>query len=225
MIASIFGRAMARAFSAPSARTASVWAGSAESRSISRANWRELVDRNVGERGLERGELAAAKALEHVGLRLVVQGGEDANQIVGFGAPRQTLDLARQRLGIGLGSANLLRDRVRIVGERDIGVLRGVGLRHFLRPVTQAHDPGGRPLDQGFGQRKVSVAVAMGGDRGGEIIVELLRDVARQLQMLLLIVADGNLGRAIDEDVGRHQHGIIVEVRSTRSPGPCPLSP
>ena len=53
--------------------------------------------------------------------------------------------------------------------------------------------------------------MAVGGDRGGEIVVELLRDVARQLQMLLLIVADRNMGRAIDENVGCHQHRIVVE--------------
>ena len=53
--------------------------------------------------------------------------------------------------------------------------------------------------------------MAVGGDRRGEIIVELLRDVARQLQMLLLVVADRNVGRAIDENVSGHQHRIVVE--------------
>src|SRR6185312_8242039 len=58
----------------------------------------ELGYRQVGERGLERRELGAAEALERVGLRLVVQGGEDADEIVGFGARLEPLDLARQRL-------------------------------------------------------------------------------------------------------------------------------
>ena len=53
--------------------------------------------------------------------------------------------------------------------------------------------------------------MAVGGDRGSEIIVELLRDVARQLQMLLLVVADRDVGRAVDEDVGGHQDGIVEE--------------
>ena len=53
--------------------------------------------------------------------------------------------------------------------------------------------------------------MAVGGDRGGEIVVELLRDVAGQLQMLLLVVADRDVGRAVDEDVGGHQDGIVEE--------------
>src|ERR1700733_1241563 len=207
----MFGRAMTRAFSAPSARTASVKPGSAREPQHFGANRGELVDRKVGQRGLEGRELGAGEALERVGLRLVVQGGADADQIVGFGALRQTRDLAWQRLGVGLGPPDFLRDRLRVVGQRDIGVLRGVGFRHFLRAVAQAHDSGGGPLDQGFGQRKVGVAVPVGGDRRGEIIVELLRDVARQLQMLLLVVADRNMRRPIDENVGGHQHWIVVK--------------
>ena len=38
-----------------------------------------------------------------------------------------------------------------------------------------------------------------------EIVVELLRDVARQLEMLLLVVADRHVRGAVDQDVGRHQ--------------------
>ena len=53
--------------------------------------------------------------------------------------------------------------------------------------------------------------MAVGGDLGGEVVVELLRDVARQLEMLLLVVADGNVSGEIEQDVGRHQHGIIIE--------------
>ena len=48
-------------------------------------------------------------------------------------------------------------------------------------------------------------------DRVGEVVVELLGDVAGQLQMLLLVVADRHVRGAIGEDVGRHQHGIGVE--------------
>ena len=45
------------------------------------------------------------------------------------------------------------------------------------------------------------------GDAGGKVVVELLGDVARQLQMLLLVVADRHMRGAVDEDVGRHQVG------------------
>ena len=53
--------------------------------------------------------------------------------------------------------------------------------------------------------------MAMRGDRRSKVVVELLGDVARQLQMLLLVVADRHVGRPIEQNVGRHQHGIIVE--------------
>ena len=51
----------------------------------------------------------------------------------------------------------------------------------------------------------------MAADRVAEIVVELLRDVARQFEMLLLVLADRHMGGAIDQDVGRHQHRIVVE--------------
>ena len=51
----------------------------------------------------------------------------------------------------------------------------------------------------------------MAADRIGKVIVEFLRDVARQLEVLLLVVADRHVGGAIHQDVGRHQHRIIIE--------------
>jgi hypothetical protein len=43
---------------------------------------------------------------------------------------------------------------------------------------------------------------------GVEIIVELERDVAGELDMLLLVLADGDVGRAINQHVGRLQHRV-----------------
>jgi len=48
-------------------------------------------------------------------------------------------------------------------------------------------------------------------NRIAEIIVELLRDVARQFEVLLLVFADRHMGGAIEQDVGRHQHRIVVQ--------------
>ena len=45
----------------------------------------------------------------------------------------------------------------------------------------------------------------------GEIVVELLRDVARQFEMLFLVLADRHVGGAIDQNVGRHQRRIGIE--------------
>ena len=44
-----------------------------------------------------------------------------------------------------------------------------------------------------------------------EVVVEFLRDVARQLEMLLLVLADRHMRGAIDQNVGRHQVRIGVE--------------
>ena len=40
------------------------------------------------------------------------------------------------------------------------------------------------------------------------IVVELDGDVARQLEVLLLILADRHVRRLVDQDVGRHQRRI-----------------
>ena len=44
-----------------------------------------------------------------------------------------------------------------------------------------------------------------------EVVVEFLRDVARQFEVLFLILADRHVGGAIDQNVGRHQRRIGVE--------------
>src|SRR5262249_56517145 len=48
-------------------------------------------------------------------------------------------------------------------------------------------------------------------DRLSEVVVELLREVARELQVLLLVLADGYMRGTVNEDVGGHQGRIGVE--------------
>ena len=127
--------------------------------------------------------------------------------------------------GVGLGLADFLRDRVGIVGQRDQRIFRRVRLRHFLRAVAQAHHPRRRPLDQRLGQREERVAMAVGGDLGREIVVELLRDVAGELEMLLLVVADRHVGGAIDAECRRPSARDNCRARPRRSRGPCRPSP
>ena len=38
-----------------------------------------------------------------------------------------------------------------------------------------------------------------------------MRDVAAKLKVLLLVVADGNVGGEVGQNVGGHQHRIVVE--------------
>lgn len=81
----------------------------------------------------------------------------------------------RQR--IGLGAADLLGDRVGIVGEVDARIVRRVGLaQFFLVPSRRLSDVAGAE-DQRLGDGEEV--------RRLEIVVELDGDVARQLEMLL----------------------------------------
>ena len=64
-------------------------------------------------------------------------------------------------------------------------------------------------LDQRLGQREEA--------RRREVVVELAGDVARQLQVLLLVLADRHVGGLVDQDVGRLSTGIGVEADAGRS--------
>jgi hypothetical protein len=63
------------------------------------------------------------------------------------------------------------------------------------------------------------IRAAFGGDRrlgqreglGSGVEVELRRDIARELEMLFLVVTDGNVRRLIEQHVGRLQHRIGVK--------------
>src|SRR5574337_552157 len=129
------------------------------------ADRRELLNRECGQRMLEGRERTAAKALEDVGLGAVGERGVDADEIVRLGPAGKALRLARQRLRVGLGLADLLRDQILLIRQRDMRVFRRVGLRHFFRAVAQAHHAGRRTLDERLGQREERLAMAVGSDR------------------------------------------------------------
>ena len=58
-----------------------------------------------------------------------------------------------------------------------------------------------------------------------EIVVELDRDVARQFEMLLLVLADRHVRRLVEQDVGGLQHRIGEQRRRWRPRGSCPPCP
>src|SRR4029077_18281287 len=68
-----------------------------------------------------------------------------------------------------------------------------------------------RALNERFREREECITVAVGPDRCGEITVELLGYVARELEMLLLIFPHRNMGGAINQNVGGHQGRIGVK--------------
>ena len=142
----------------PSARMASMVTGSCISRFISRADRAELGDGQIDQRRLEGRELRVAEFAEHAGAGCAGERRIDADQIVGLGPRFQARLLARQRLRIGLGLADFLRDGVGIVGEIDARIVGGVRLRHFLGAVAQRHDASRLAGDQRLRQREEGVA-------------------------------------------------------------------
>ena len=44
-----------------------------------------------------------------------------------------------------------------------------------------------------------------------KLVVEADRDVARELDVLALVVADGHLVGVVEEDVGGHQHRVVEQ--------------
>ena len=62
---------------------------------------------------------------------------------------------------------------------------------------------------------------------GAEAVVEADRDVARELEVLALVVAHGDPVGVVGEDVGRHQHRVVEQPDAHRllARGPWPTSP
>ena len=105
----------------------------------------------------------------------------DSHKVVGLGALLECRLVVRQGMWIGFGPADLVRDRIGIVCQVDARLVRGIRFRHFLQTVTQRHHPRRRPLNQrlGLGKERLPITVCM--DGFCEIIVEFLRDIAREL--------------------------------------------
>jgi len=60
----------------------------------------------------------------------------------------------------------------------------------------------------------ISGELALGhAERLAEAVVEALRDVARELEVLALVVADRHEIGLVEQDVAGHQHGIGEERR------------
>ena len=57
----------------------------------------------------------------------------------------------------------------------------------------------------------------LGHHEGGAVpVVEPDRDVARQLEVLALVVAHGHAVGVVGEDVGRHQHRVVEQADAHR---------
>src|SRR5919201_4173352 len=114
-------------------------------------------------------------------------------------------------MGISLCPADLVSNRIGVVGQIDARLVRSIGLRHLLGAVAQRHHARRRTLDQRLGLRKECVSVAARLDRLREVVVEFLRDIAGELQVLLLVLSYRYVRCPINENIGGHQRGIGVE--------------
>ena len=93
---------------------------------------------------------------------------------------------------------NLLRIVVGLVDQADDALRRAARRRHEPLRLLEVLDP--RAL--------VGIDAARDRERLAEALVEALRDVARQLEMLALVVADRHDVGLVEQDVAGHQHRV-----------------
>ena len=77
----------------------------------------------------------------------------------------------------------------------------GFGFAHLLRGVVQPHDARAHRRQAGVGHHE-RVAVER---------IEALGDVAGQFQVLRLVLAHRHDAGLVEQDVGRHQHGVLQQ--------------
>lgn len=108
---------------------------------------------------------------------------------------RPQLRIVRHALDrVGQRALELLLDDVLPIRDQYSALGVVVALGHLLGRVGQAHDAtGGREQ----GARRHEDGLAPGDD-----VVEGAGALARELEVLGLVLADGDVGRAVDEDVG-----------------------
>ena len=177
--------------------------GIALQRRKSPADGRDQRNQRFGQHRLERTEALALEPAEHVRHRLAPDRRQDADQVARFGACVEQGGVAGQGLGVGSCLADLGGDFVVGVVEVDPAHVRGVGLAHLGAAIAQGHDAGGGAgRDIGLGQDE---------GVGPGIEIELLGDVAGELDVLLLVLADGHVAGTIKQDVGRLEHGIVEQ--------------
>ncbi len=102
--------------------------------------------------------------------------------------------------GIGHCRADLLAQAVLIFENVDV-VFFAQALAHLALGV------GSRAHLEHFGEQRLGQDEIL----LPNLVVEALSDVARQLQVLLLIFADGHVIGPINQDIGSLQHGVVKQ--------------
>ena len=118
---------------------------------------------------------------------------------------------------LGSGSGSVLARRIfsAIVSASSVRLMRdwsdGSDFDIFLVPSRSDITRVAGPWISGSGCGKNASPKPCAWIDSREVVVELLRDVARELEVLLLVLADRHMGGAIDQNVGGHQGRIGVE--------------
>ena len=113
------------------------------------------------------------------------------------------LGIAHAGVAVRHRALEFAHDVLRLIQQRDAAVGVFVGLAHLLGRILQGHNP-----------RAVLRNVRIRHHEGGAVqAVEALRNVAGQLQMLLLIRTDRDQVRLIKEDIRSHQRRIGEQAR------------
>ena len=109
--------------------------------------------------------------------------------------------------GWGLAIAPYLEEAAAMAAYDPVAGVAAVANRSIVsRRLTTFLCPSSTGLRDPF-----AVLDASGPDGIGKVDVEFVGDVARQLQMLLLVFAHRHMGRMIADDVSRHEHRIGIE--------------
>ena len=186
--------ATARAFAAPVAQQRRQLAAVVEQLAVALLDRRQQLDHGVGGVGLQRPVLRVA--LGEVGRRLVGGRAEDVEQV----ADARLLGrvVAHLVLGVGDGPLELAPDHLRVVHHLDHPGARLGRLRHLGHRVLEVHDAG-----PGARRRRLRHD-----ERLAEAVVEAQRDVAGDLDVLALVVADRHVLGVVEQDVGRLQRRV-----------------
>lgn len=117
-------------------------------------------------------------------------------------------DRALPAFGVGDGADNLAAHHVRRVEQAHHPSPILGGLAHLAGRVGEIHQPGTSHRDHHLRHREHRSVGR----------VEPLREGPGELDVLALVVADGHVRGAVEQDVGSHQHRIGVEGSASHRP-------
>ena len=154
----------------------------------------------VADRGLEVAVAGALEVFFDLGGRDVADDREDLDQVRDARLVVADDDLVA---AVGQRAAELLDDRLGLLVDVDGALGRPAGGRHLALGLLEVAHAGADRRDVALGDHEVLA----------EALVERLRDVAHELDVLALVLPHRHLVGAVDEHVGGHQHRVIQQPR------------